>query len=96
MPKYAIHLLPVDIRAYKFIYHYKLTHGGHSPTLREIAEATKVSIGGHVYNILYHLEMAGWIKLQHEGSWQRLRIELTGEQYTAPDLSNTKTIGDKL
>jgi len=71
-------ILPVDTQVRDFILKFKLSHGGDSPTYREIVAGTAVSSTSHVSAILNKLDRAGM-------------IHLDGRHMIVPDLEITCT-----
>lgn len=60
-------ILPVDRRVFNFIVDHKLTHGGDSPTMREIKAGSDMHSVSHVSTVLDKLEDFGYIQLQRNG-----------------------------
>lgn len=75
---------------YDFLVHYKETHNGNSPSLREIAEACNIVISGVHYH-LTRLEIDN--RIQRRGKYSRT-IEIVGTAWQPPDETAAGSAGE--
>ena len=72
---------PMDV--YRFIIRYKTRNDGNSPSMPQIAKATKLRSASHVSIILHKLEEAGLLILPTDVH-QKRSIIVTGARWLPP------------